>query len=838
MSPMSWTDRLHELRNGSLNLATAAEGQFNKLLRRTSFRAEPRPPTKIKRFEPRSTADSASRAASARIAHGRSVQSGPTPAVAEPTKNQPSPRHREVPATSVRSRIQAAHVDRLRAFNTGERIGDELQVSKVLTRGPFFDTYLARHLTWEMDVAVKVPKRDLLAAEGGLPSIAEAAAQWTALGLHSHIVYCYALEVLDGVPVLLLEHASGGDLRTRLKHGFSTGLRLALSLGIQLCHALEHAHANGFWHGAVTPENLLFTADGSLLLSDLGIAARCQALSSHAEGEPTACNTQRYLAPERRNSPYALDARTDIFSLGVCLHDTLCSGISNGPVPYTRLDPADARLSDGSKMPDRLARLLADCAARDVAQRPASVADVRHELCAIYKEQFLRPSPQAQLRPATWQADGWNNQALVACWLGRDEEATTAWDDALGVTPGHIESTYNRALMRWRCGEISDEDALREIEELLDPHTRAEQVAHLLGLVHLERGDTASAIRFLERAAAHLPADDEVSEALQSTRSAPNSAANRRELTGHDGFVSAVALHPENQWVLSAGDDGRLIVWDAPQGRPVRVLPGHLERLSSVSLNGDGSLVVSASDDATLKVWDTQNGTCLMSLATVGSVFAVACSADGRRAVSSSSGTNNFLGVDNTVLQVWDVEKERCIGELVGHTSAAKTLALTADGQTAISAGDDHTVRIWDLSRLTCLRVLRGHQHFVTSVCVTPDGGRLLSASWDQTVRLWDPTSGECVRVLRGTKTIVTCVAVSGDGRTAASGCWDGSVRLWDVDSGRCIRTFAGHSRMVTGVAVSTDGRTVVSGSWDGTVRVWNLARARHTCALRWSQRQ
>jgi hypothetical protein len=40
--------------------------------------------------------------------------------------------------------------------------------------------------------------------------------------------------------------------------------------------------------------------------------------------------------------------------------------------------------------------------------------------------------------------------------------------------------------------------------------------------------------------------------------------------------------------------------------------------------------------------------------------------------VWSRGGTDNFLGVDNTVLQVWDVEKERCLGELIGHTSAAK----------------------------------------------------------------------------------------------------------------------------------------------------------------------
>jgi len=738
--------------------------------------------------------------------------------------------------------MPATGIGRWRSFDAGERIADGLEIKQVLSRGPFFDSYLARHRAWKIDVSVKVPRKSLLAAEGRLQSIADAATQWSALGLHPHIVYCYALSVLDGVPLLLLEHASGGDLRTRLSHGLATDLRFAVRLGIQVCLALEHAHANELWHGAVTPEHVLFTDDGSALLSNLGIAAHCQAYGSSVDDDPTECDVQRYLAPERSNNPHLIDARTDIFSLGVCLHETLCRKVSDGPAWDTRswdtrLDLADAPLRGGGEMPERLARLLSDCTAWDATQRPASVADVRQELCEIYEEEFHRSTPHAQPQPSAWRADGWNNQALVACWLGNHEDAETAWSDALHAAPGHVESTFNRALMLWRSSKISDEDALSHLEELLSPHTRDGRIVHLLGLIHLERGDTASAVVFLERAASLLTGNDEVSDALRWARSATASAPAQCELNGHDDFVSAVALHPEKGWVLSAGDDCRLILWNASESRPSRIFTGHVERLSSVSLNGDGSLAISASDDATLKVWDIKNGTCHRSIATVGAVFSVALSADGSRAVSSSSGTNNFLGVDNTVLQVWDLERERCLGELVGHTSAAKALALTADGHTALSAGDDHTVRVWDLDRMTCRRILQGHEHYVTSVCVTPGGDKVLSGSWDQTIRLWDPASGECVRVFAGTKTIVTCVAVSGDGRTAVSGCWDGSVRLWDVETGRCIRTFAGHSRIVTSVAVSADGQTVVSGSWDGTVRVWDLPIDRPTAPPRWSER-
>ena len=69
-----------------------------------------------------------------------------------------------------------------------------------------------------------------------------------------------------------------------------------------------------------------------------------------------------------------------------------------------------------------------------------------------------------------------------------------------------------------------------------------------------------------------------------------------------------------------------------------------------------------------------------------------------------------------------------------------------------------------------------------------------------------------------------TAVAVSADGRTAVSGGGDGTVRVWDLAGTAAPRVLTGHDGAVRGVAVSADGRTAVSGGGDGTVRVWDLA--------------
>ena len=115
-------------------------------------------------------------------------------------------------------------------------------------------------------------------------------------------------------------------------------------------------------------------------------------------------------------------------------------------------------------------------------------------------------------------------------------------------------------------------------------------------------------------------------------------------------------------------------------------------------------------------------------------------------------------------------------------TARCHAVAVSADGRTAVSGGDDGTVRVWDLAGTAAPRVLTGHDRWVRAV------------------------------------------AVSADGRTAVSGGDDGTVRVWDLAGTAAPRVLTGHDGPVLGVAVSADGRTAVSGGGDGTVRVWDLA--------------
>ena len=119
------------------------------------------------------------------------------------------------------------------------------------------------------------------------------------------------------------------------------------------------------------------------------------------------------------------------------------------------------------------------------------------------------------------------------------------------------------------------------------------------------------------------------------------------------------------------------------------------------------------------------------------------------------------------------------VAQLVGHGGFVKSVAVSKDGRTAITAGFDYRLILWDLADQSELRDFQGHEAPVNSVAFLADGRRAVSSGDDGTLRLWDLASGALLHTFEGHEGKVAEVAVSPDGRLAASAGWDRSVRLW-----------------------------------------------------------
>jgi WD40 repeat protein len=149
-----------------------------------------------------------------------------------------------------------------------------------------------------------------------------------------------------------------------------------------------------------------------------------------------------------------------------------------------------------------------------------------------------------------------------------------------------------------------------------------------------------------------------------------------------------------------------------------------------------------------------------------------------------------------------------------GHSDCVVSVALSPDGQFALTGGWDRTVRVWELPSGREVRRIDGHGDRVSSVACSPGGRELISGSWDGTARVWDRETGEeTARFGESGAGMVHCVAFSPDGRHVAWGSSLPDFALCDAAAGRELRRCDTPVGAVRSLKFSPDGRRILSGS-------------------------
>jgi WD40 repeat protein len=246
-------------------------------------------------------------------------------------------------------------------------------------------------------------------------------------------------------------------------------------------------------------------------------------------------------------------------------------------------------------------------------------------------------------------------------------------------------------------------------------------------------------------------------------------------------------------------------VWKVDTSAPLAVLRGHTDEVTSAAFVGSGRFVVSAGDDGTVRVWDARVQSELALLVDLRTpVRAVAFGPRGGvvRAETRGGPTHVLHPATGAELRTEPGGARSCPTEGPGGTMA------TIEGSDVVLASDGRT------------RVLQGHEGRVTSACFSADGTRLVTASRDHDARIWDVATGEALMVLQGHFGPVQDAEFSPDGRWVVTA-GPGRAGLWDAGSGGLVTLLRGHRGRVTSAAFSPNGRAIVTGGVDGTVRTY-----------------
>lgn len=151
-----------------------------------------------------------------------------------------------------------------------------------------------------------------------------------------------------------MEYMDGGSLDTVLERKGQLTWEQTIKVGLQLCSALEHAHANGIVHRDLKPGNLFITKKGRLRLGDFGIARDNDATALTAAGKTV--GTYAYMAPEQIHGKSPIGPKTDIYAMGCLLFQFL-----TGKVPFVGTNAAEMFMKHLNEEPASVCEKNLDC---------------------------------------------------------------------------------------------------------------------------------------------------------------------------------------------------------------------------------------------------------------------------------------------------------------------------------------------------------------------------------------------------------------------------------------------------------------------------------------------
>ncbi len=181
-------------------------------------------------------------------------------------------------------------------------------------------------------------------------------------------------------------------------------------------------------------------------------------------------------------------------------------------------------------------------------------------------------------------------------------------------------------------------------------------------------------------------------------------------------------------------------------------------------------------------------------------------------------------GSNDSHITFWSVKD----GEELEYTRAQRTailaMAISPDGKTLLSAGEDAGLNIWDWRTGEYQATFLEHSKSITSLAISSDSKVLITGGLDG-LKVWDLAyhPQRPMYTLADMGTLTNVVAINPNGYIVASGNDRGKVLFWNLQTGTKISDFTPHTDMITGLAFSPDGRTLITASYDRTIKIWDL---------------
>ncbi|KAJ3674457.1 hypothetical protein LUZ60_005073 [Juncus effusus] len=312
-----------------------------------------------------------------------------------------------------------------------------------------------------------------------------------------------------------------------------------------------------------------------------------------------------------------------------------------------------------------------------------------------------------------------------------------------------------------------------------------------------------------------------------------------RTLQGHTGKVYALDWTQEKNWIVSASQDGRLIVWNALTSQKTHAIKLNCPWVMTCAFAPNGQSVACGGLDSACSIFNLgsqsdRDGNIPVSRILTGHKGYVSCCQ-----YIPDQETRLITGSGDQTCLLWDVTTGQKISVLggefpSGHTSDVLSLSISpSNSDMFVSGSCDSTARLWDVRIASrAVRTFNGHGGDVNTVKFFPDGNRFGTGSDDGSVRLFDMRTGHQLQTYSRQNNAdddetptVTSVAFSISGRLMFAGYSNGDCCVWDTLLAEVVLNLGtlqnSHEGRISCLGLSGDGSALCTGSWDKNLKIW-----------------
>jgi hypothetical protein len=239
--------------------------------------------------------------------------------------------------------------------------------------------------------------------------------------------------------------------------------------------------------------------------------------------------------------------------------------------------------------------------------------------------------------------------------------------------------------------------------------------------------------------------------------------------------IQALAACPVTGKAACGDENGRLYLVpaaDLPHA-PVELHTEHDRQVSALAFSHDGKKLVSAGKDGKVLLWDTEKRELIRPIAVPNSPAEVVA--------ISSDGATVVWGCDDGIVRIWDGKEVVEAAAGAAPRPRITALALTPDGKSAYSGDSDGVIRSWNLAKLTESSERKKLDGKVTSLAFSPDGRTYVTSDAGKNIKIWDTDTGKELGQLEGPNEPICTLAFSPDGKRVLAGLAGGKMILWPL---------------------------------------------------------